>query len=378
VAYKGVFMDFALNPDHEDLRASVRGFLEANSSEPEVRRLMATTEGYEPAVWTQMASQLGLQGLIIPEQYGGSGYSYAELVVVFEEMGRALLCAPFFATVALATNTILLSDDDHAKGQYMPGIAAGTTVATLALTEDAGRWDAPGIATTATKTDNGWLLNGHKNFVLDGHVANLMVVAARTDDSVSLFAVTEGAAGLTRTPLSVMDQTRKMARLGFDDTPAQLVGAEGQGWPIVAKALDRAAVALAAEQVGGAQKVLEMSVAYSKVRKQFGKPIGSFQAIKHKCTDMLLEIEAARSAVYYAGAAAAEDTDELPMVAALAQAYCTDAFVDAATENIQIHGGIGFTWEHPAHLYFKRAHSSRPLLGDANYHRELVAQRMGI
>jgi alkylation response protein AidB-like acyl-CoA dehydrogenase len=175
-----------------------------------------------------------------------------------------------------------------------------------------------------------------------------------------------------------MDQTRKQARLEFAGTPARLVGADGAGWSVLSKTLDLAAVALAAEQVGGAQKVLDMSVEYAKVRVQFGRPIGSFQAIKHKCADMLLEVESAKSAAYYAGWAAAEDSDELPTVASLAKAYCSDAYFHAAAENIQIHGGIGFTWEHDAHLYFKRAKSSELYLGDPTYHRELLAQRIGL
>jgi alkylation response protein AidB-like acyl-CoA dehydrogenase len=193
-----------------------------------------------------------------------------------------------------------------------------------------------------------------------------------------LFTVAGDAEGLTRTPLATMDQTRKQARLEFGGTPAKLLGTEGEGWPVLSRVLDLAAVALAAEQVGGAQKCLEMSVDYAKVRVQFGRPIGSFQAIKHKCADMLLEVESAKSAAYYAGWAAAELNEELPTVASLAKAYCSDAYFHAAAENIQIHGGIGFTWEHDAHLYFKRAKSSQLLLGDPTYHRELLAQRIGI
>jgi alkylation response protein AidB-like acyl-CoA dehydrogenase len=371
-------VNFAFSEEQEELRKSVRRFLEDKSPESEVRRLMETTEGYDPAVWTQMAQQLGLQGLAIPEEYGGSGFSYVELIVVLEEMGRALLCAPYFSTVALAANTLLAAGDDGAKKEYLPGIASGDTIAALAFTEDSGRWDEAGITMQATKAGDGWTLDGHKMFVIDGHTANLILVAARTDGDVSLFAVDGAAAGLTRTALSTMDQTRKQARLEFSGVPARLVGTQGQGWPTLVKALDRAAVALAAEQVGGAQKVLEMSVEYAKVRVQFGRPIGSFQAIKHKCADMLLEVESAKSAAYYAGWAAAEDNDELPVVASLAKAYCSDAYFHAAAENIQIHGGIGFTWEHPAHLYFKRAKSSELMLGDPTYHREQLAQRIGI
>jgi alkylation response protein AidB-like acyl-CoA dehydrogenase len=205
-----------------------------------------------------------------------------------------------------------------------------------------------------------------------------VLVAARTPAGVSVFAVDKGAAGYTATGLSTMDQTRKQAKLTFESTPARLVGTDGGGWASISKMLDLAAVALAAEQVGGAQKVLEMAVDYAKVRVQFGRPIGSFQAIKHKCADMLLEVESAKSAAYYAGWAAAEDNDELPVVASLAKSYCSEAYFHATAENIQIHGGIGFTWEHPAHLYFKRAKSSELLFGDPTYHRELLAQRIGI
>ncbi len=371
-------MNFAFSDEQEELRTAVRRFLAEKSPESEVRRLMDTTEGYDPAVWSQMADQLGLQSLTIPEEFGGSGFTYVELLVVLEEMGAALLCAPFFSSVALAANALLTSGDDEAKKSYLPGIASGETIATLAITEDNGKWDFSGIELAATKKGDGWELNGHKMFVIDGHVANLIVVAARTAAGVSLFAVPGDAPGLTRTPLPTMDQTRKQARLEFSSTPATLIGADGGAEPGLSKTLDLAAVALAAEQVGGAQHVLDASVEYAKTRIQFGRPIGSFQAIKHKCADMLLEVESAKSAAYYAAWAAAEDSDELPVVASLAKSYCSEAYFHAAAENIQIHGGIGFTWEHPAHLYFKRAKSSELLLGDPSYHRELLAQRIGI
>jgi alkylation response protein AidB-like acyl-CoA dehydrogenase len=371
-------VNFAFSEEQEELRKSVRRFLEDKSSSAEVRRLMETTEGYDTSVWDQMANQLGLQGLAIPEEHGGSGYSYVELVVIFEEMGRALLPAPYFATVALAANALLASGDDAAKKEFLPGIASGETIATLALTESNGRWDEAGVTLEATKGGDGYTLTGEKMFVIDGHTAGLILVAARSGGGVSLFAVDGAASGLTREPLSTMDQTRKQAKLTFANTPARLIGTDGGAWPVLSKTLDLAAVALAAEQVGGAQRVLEMAVQYAKDRVQFGRPIGSFQAIKHKCADMLLEVESAKSAAYYAGWAAAEDNDELPVVASLAKAYCSDAYFHAAAENIQIHGGIGFTWEHDAHLYFKRAKSSELILGDPTYHRELLAQRIGI
>jgi len=371
-------VNFAFTEEQEELRRSVRRFLEDKSPSAEVRRLMETTEGYDPSVWAQMAQQLGLQGLAIPEEYGGSGFTYVELGIVFEEMGRALLCAPYLSSVALAANAILASGDDSAKKEHLPGIASGDTIAALALTEDNGRWDQEGITLTATRSGDGYSLDGHKMFVIDGHTANLVVVVARTGKGITFLAVDGDAPGLTRKPLTTMDQTRKQARLEFSGTPARLIGTEGGASAALGKTLDLAAVALANEQVGGAQKCLETSVEYAKVRVQFGRPIGSFQAIKHKCADMLLEVESAKSAAYYASWAAAEDSDELPVVASLAKAYCSEAYFHAAAENIQIHGGIGFTWEHDAHLYFKRAKSSELLLGDPTYHRELLAQRIGI
>ena len=246
-----------------------------------------------------------------------------------------------------------------------------------------GKWDAAGITLEATESGGKYTLSGEKMFVLDGHTADLIVVVARTagtngTDGISFFTVRGDANGLTRTPLSTMDMTRKQAKLELDNVVAEPLGTPGRGWDAFSKTLDQAAVALANEMMGGAQKVLEMSVEYAKVRVQFGRPIGSFQAIKHKCADMLLEVESGKSAAYYASWAAAEDNEELPVVAALSKAYCSEAYFHATAENIQIHGGIGFTWEHPAHLYFKRAKSSEIYLGDPTYHRELLAQRIGI
>jgi len=371
-------MNFAFSEEQEELRNIVRQFLEAKSSEADVREQMETERGYDPDVWAQMAEQLGLQSLTIPEEFGGQGYGYVELIVVLEEMGRALLCAPYFSSVVLAANTVMQSGDDAAKAAILPGIASGETIATLAFTEPNGRWDESGIEATATNDGGAWKINGTKSYVIDGHTANVIIVAARTAAGVSLFSVDGDAAGLTRTALATMDQTRKQAKLEFANVEGTLIGTDGAGWDVLSTVLDLAAVGLAAEQVGGAQMCLDMAVQYAKDRVQFGRPIGSFQAIKHKCADMLLEVESAKSAAYYAGWCASELNDELPAVASLAKAYCSDAYFHASAENIQIHGGIGFTWEHPAHMYFKRAKSSELLFGDPTYHRELLAQRIGI
>jgi len=371
-------VNFAFSEEQEELRRTVRSFLDQKSPETEVRRLMETDDGYDPAVWKQMGEQLGLQGLHIPEEFGGSGYTYVELCIVLEEMGSHLLCAPYFSSVVLAANTLLESGDDAAKKELLPGIATGETIATLALTEENGRWDEAGVTMTATKSGDGYKLSGTKSFVIDGATADLILVAARTGTGVSLFAVAGDAAGVTKTRLSTMDLTRKQAKLEFNDTPARLIGTEGGGWPVLERVLDLAVIALSNESVGGAQFVLDMAVQYAKDRVQFGRPIGSFQAIKHKCADMLLEVESSKSAAYYGAGMVAEGSDEVPSVASLAKAYVGEAYFHVAAENIQVHGGIGFTWEHPAHLYFKRAKSSELLFGDPTYHRELLAQRIGL
>ena len=376
-------MNFAFSEEQDELRQTVRRFLEDKSPSAEVRRLMETTEGYDEAVWTQMAQELGLQSIHIPEAYGGQGFTFVELAIVLEEMGRVLLCAPYLSTVVLAGNAILNAGTEEQKTELLGGIASGETKAALAFTEPNGKWDAAGITLEAKPDGDGFVLDGTKHFVIDGHVADLVVVVARTpgssgEEGIGFFTVAGDADGLTRTPLATMDQTRKQAKLEFAGVTVTPLGEPGAGWSAFSKTLDQASVALANEMVGGGQLVLEMSVQYAKDRVQFGRPIGSFQAIKHKCADMLLEVESAKSAAYYAAWAAAEDDDELPVVASLAKAYCSDAYFHATAENIQIHGGIGFTWEHDAHLYFKRAKSSEILLGDATYHRELLAQRIGI
>ena len=356
-------VNFAFSDEQEQLRDAVRRFLEAKSPSTEVRRLMDTTDGYDPAVWAQMANELGLQSLHIPEEFGGQGFTFVELAIVLEEMGRVLLCAPYFSTVVLAADAIINAGTDAQKGELLPGIAGGETIAALAFTEPNGKWDASGIEMVAQGSGDSYTLDGTKMFVIDGHLADCIVVAARSEgtsgeEGISLFTVAGDAAGLTRTALATMDQTRKQAKLEFSGVAAAPLGTPGEGWAALSKTLDQAAACLANEMVGGAQQVLDMAVEYAKVRVQFGRPIGSFQAIKHKCADMLLEVESGKSAAYYAAWAAAEDNEELPVVASLAKAYVSDAYFHSAAENIQIHGGIGFTWEHDAHLYFKRARAN--------------------
>jgi alkylation response protein AidB-like acyl-CoA dehydrogenase len=369
-------VDFSFNGDQEQLRSSVRRFLEHHAGEADVRRLMDTEEGHDPAVWSRMANELGLQGLVIPEEHGGSGASWVELGIVLEEMGRSLLCAPFLSTVVLAATAVLESGDPEAAKAMLPGIADGSTIATLGLLEPGGRWEEPGNETTATAGADGYVLNGTKTYVLDGAIADVVIVPALAPGGVTLFAVRGDAPGLTSTPMKPLDLTRKLAQLELVDVPAQLLGAEGQGGEILRRTLDLAAVGVAAEQVGVAQAALDMAVSYAKERIQFGQPIGSFQAIKHMCADVLLEVESARSAAYYALRAASERNGELPAAASLAKAFCSDASLLATHQNIQIHGGIGYTWELAAHLYYKRASSMALYLGDAVHHRERLFQQL--
>ena len=362
-----------------ELRASVREFLEAKSPEEAVRKLMDSEPRFDPAVWAQAADQLRLPGLAIPEEYGGDGFGLVELGVVLEEMGRALFCAPFFATVVLAAQGLLASGDKEACARFLPGIASGRTTATLAVAEEHGSWDPAMVSARAVPDgDGGWTLGGRKCFVVDGTTADLILVVARTVAGPTLFAVQRDASGLSAEPMETLDATRAMARLTLDAVPATLVGAQGAGGRIMAKVLDIASVGLAAEQTGGARRCLEASADYARVRHQFGRPIGSFQAIKHKCADMLVQVELAEAASREAARLADENSPDFPVAAAVAHACCSRAYMLAAMENIQVHGGIGFTWEHPAHLYFRRAKSSQLLFGGPAVYHERLLERLGI
>jgi alkylation response protein AidB-like acyl-CoA dehydrogenase len=374
-------VNFAFSPEQEEFRLSLRRFLADKSPAAEVRRLMETDDGYDPQVWKQLADQLGLQGLAIPEEFGGAGATPVELGIAFEEMGRALLCAPFFSTVGLAAQALLTVGDDQAKREYLPRIADGSLLATVAVTEPDGRWDLAAVRTSAVPDSAApgaapaFRLDGTKMFAVDGHIAQVLLVVARTDDGLGLFAVDASDAGVVRTLLPTLDMTRKLARVELSGVPARLVSGPGDATEALSRALDLALVALTAEQVGGAQRCLDMAVDYAKIRMQFGRPIGSFQAIKHKCAEMLIEVESAKSAAYHA---AGSSPGELGVAAAIAKAYCSEAYFQVAAETIQVHGGIGFTWEHDAHLYFRRAKSSQLLLGDEHYHRERFAALTGI
>ncbi len=376
-------IQFAFTDEQEQFRSAIRRFLNDKSPTTEVRRLMATAEGYDPAVWRQLSEDLALPGIHIPEQYGGAGFGMVELCIVTEEFGRALLCAPYFSTAVLAANAILNSCTEAQKAALLPDIAMGTRRAALAITEPDGNWDPAGIEVVATRDADGYLLDGVKSYVVDGHTADLLIVAARTPETISLeglalFTLDAHASGVERRLLEAMDPTRKIARIEFRRAHAKLLGnLDGGAKPIV-RTLDQAAIALANEMVGGAQALFDAAVNYAQLRVQFGRTIGSFQAIKHRLADMLLDVELAKSAAYYAAQAAAADDPEWPALASLAKAAASETYLQTAIQCIQIHGGIGFTWDNDTHLWFKRAKSSEVFLGQPVYHRELLMQRWGV
>jgi alkylation response protein AidB-like acyl-CoA dehydrogenase len=369
---------FAQSAEHAEFRAVIRAFLAAKSPESAVRSLMATQSGFDAGVWRQMAGQLGLPGILIPEEHGGQGLTAVELSIVMEEMGRVVFCGPFLSTAVLAVSALLATGDQKAMAALLPGIAAGQTVATLAYAEDAGLDGAAAAPLTAESGPDGYLVTGTRRFVLDGAAADVILLIAQTTDGPGLIAVSGSASGLARTPLRSMDQTRKLADLELREVPGQLIGEPGAGRDALSAALAAGRVALAAEQVGGALAALESAVEYAKTRVQFGVPIGSFQAIKHRCADALVDVESARSVAQQAGWAAAHDPDDLELTAVFAAAYCAEVCTRVATTNIQVHGGIGFTWEHSAHLYLKRAKGSEQLFGSPRSNRRSLADQLGL
>ncbi len=365
-------MQFSFTSEQEEFRSILRRFFEDKSPATAVRRLMATETGWDRAAWQALNQQLGLTAIHIPEAYGGQGFSFVELGIVLEEMGRALVCAPYFASTVLAATAIVNAGTESQKRELLPTIADGSCIATLAFTEPNGRWDATGVETTAVSEGGRFRLNGVKSFVLDGHSADLIVVLARGAAGLSFFTVPGDAPGLTRRALKVMDPTRKQARLEFTSVEAALLGEEGGAEAPFTKTMIQAAACLANEMVGGAERLRESALDYANLRVQFGRSIASFQSMKHKQADMLVDVELAKSAAYAAASAAAEDDPDLSAIASLAKAAASEAYMQTAINTIQTLGGIGFTWDNDTHLWFKRAKSSEVFLGDPAWHRELM------
>src|SRR5579875_3060569 len=376
-------IQYAFTEEQEQFRAALRRFLDDKSPPSEVRRLMETEPGYDPAVWRQMSQELALPAIHLPHQYGGSGFGMVELGIVMEELGRSLLCAPYFSTAVLAANAILNAGTETQKAALLPDLASGARLATLAIAEPDGDWNPAAIATVAAPAGDGYRLDGVKSYVVDGHIADLLIVAARAPktsglEGLALFTLAADASGVKRRQLAAMDPTRKIAQIEFSGAQASLLGNFNDGAKAIERTLDQAVIALANEMAGGAQTMLDSAVHYAKMRVQFGRTIGSFQAIKHKLADLLLEVELAKSAAYHAAQAAAANDPEWPALASLAKAATSETYMHAAAEYIQIHGGIGFTWDNDTHLWFKRAKSSEVFLGQPSYHRELLMQRWGV
>jgi alkylation response protein AidB-like acyl-CoA dehydrogenase len=378
-------MDFSFTQEQELIRETASAFLSEISTSQAVREAMQTEQGYDDQTWQRICEEMYWQALHIPEEYGGLGLGYVELVSILEQMGRNLLCSPFFSTACLATNALLIAGTEAQKSAYLSQICAGLT-ATLAFNSLEGSSAASQLAVIASACDEGYLLNGSSRYVIDGHSSSLLVVAARDASAggVSLFVIDADVEGLNKRALPTLDQTRKQAELVFENVkvPASsLMLAGALGAQALDKILSLASIAVAAEQMGGAQRVLDLAVEYTKEREQFKRPIASFQAIKHKAADMMVRAESAKSAVYYAACIADEflssgHADELVEAASIAKSYCSEAFVQNAGEAIQMHGGVGFTWEYDVHLFFKRAKATEHFLGDASYHRERLAKQL--
>jgi alkylation response protein AidB-like acyl-CoA dehydrogenase len=369
-------ISFAPTEEMGLIRSTARQFLEDRVGLRVVRDLMMSEDGFDPTLWKEIAD-LGWTGLIIPEEHGGAGYGLLEMSVILEEMGRLVTPGPFFASSVLATTAITTLGTDAQKADLLPALAAGERIMTIAVFEGPRDWALARTATRAHRNGSGWVLDGIKTHVIDGHIADVVLVAASTDDGPGMFVVP--ASDVVTTQVSVLDPTRRQATVSLQGVEVEedaLLGG-GPSEDGLRKVLAIGSLALAAEQVGGAQRCLDMAVGYAKTRHQFGRPIGSYQAVKHRCAEMLMRIEHARSTAMHA-VRVVDDPDELAVAGPLAASTASEAYVWSAGENIQIHGGIGFTWEHDAHLYLKRAKSSALLLGDPRYHRDLLGRAIGI
>jgi alkylation response protein AidB-like acyl-CoA dehydrogenase len=374
-------MDFGFSEQQDLLRASARQFLERECPPDLMRRSSDDPQGYSAALWEKMAA-LGWMGLVLPERYGGSGLSFVDLTILMEEMGRVLLPAPFFSSIALGALTLLETGSDEQRQQMLPRLARGEAKVSVALLEADGRYDPRGISMRASIGGNRATLNGTKLFVADAQVADYVICVARTrrgrtpESGLSLFMLDMTSPGIVCTPLISMDQTRRFCELSFTRVSVSLeamLGGRDTAWPLLQRALDKATVALCAEMVGGAEKAMEMCVEYGKTRVQFGRQIGGFQAVKHKIADMKVLVENAKSVVYYAAWALDHGAPEASRAASMAKAYCSEMYPRVTADGVQVHGGIGFTWDHNLHLYFKRAKGSEVLLGNATWHRERTA-----
>jgi len=377
-------MNFGFTEEQEMIRKSARDFVKGQSSLERIRGLADDERGYSPDLWKQMLDS-GWAGTTFPEQYGGLGLGFVDLLCIQEELGKGLIPEPLITSAILAGSAILFACDENLKNEYLPKIIGGELTFTAGAYELAGRFNAAHVETTAKALDGGYVLNGTKSFVEDAGAADKIIVSARTSggaedqNGITLFMVDKNAPGLKLTPIKTMDRRRRFM-LGLKDVKVaadQVVGRVDHGFEAIDKAIDRAALALCAEMLGGMEAALNMSVAYSKERVQFGKPIGSFQAMKHKAANMFVAMETARSATYYATMAVDENMPDLRAAISCAKALCSDAYMQIGKDAIQIHGGIGFTHECDVQLYYKRAVVANVTYGDPTWHRDRYATEKG-
>lgn len=369
-----VDISYAPTEEMSLVRSMAREYLEDRYSMPRIRELMMSETGFERTAWSELAG-MGWTGLAIPEEFGGAGYGFLELSILLEEMGRCVMPGPFFASAVLGTSAVLALGTPEQQAELLPQLASGESIATLAVHESRRDWGLSQIATRGSRRGDSWVISGIKRHVLDGHLADKLLVVAKADEGLGVFVVDASASGVEVSVTPVLDPTRRQSEVRLNEAPAEalLLGGPGD----IDRVLAYGSAGLAAEQAGGAQRCLEMAVEYSRTRHQFGRPIGSFQAVKHRCAEMLMKVEHAKSTAYHA-ARVTHDPDELAIAAPLAASICSEAYLWAAGENLQIHGGIGFTWEHDAHIYLKRAKSSSLILGDIGYHRRRLADALGL
>jgi alkylation response protein AidB-like acyl-CoA dehydrogenase len=370
-------MDFDLSKAQKLLQQSARDFFARECKPERVRELMATDTAFDDGLWRAMADQ-GWMGLVIPEEHGGLGLSLVDLIAVSEEMGRACLPGPFLSTLWAAA-LIDRAGSEGQRKQYLEPIAAGDLKATVALLEADADWNPQAVQMRAEKDGRDYRLSGRKEFVTDAEVADVILCVGRSDDGLALLPVERGAQGLKITTTPGVDATRKLYSVEFEDVVAPEANAlafNPRTQEAVEAATSVAIVALCAEMLGGMQWTLENTVEYAKTRQQFGKPIGIYQAVQHQCADMFLMTEGARSATYYAAWAVSENDPSAKLAVSVAKAYCSDAAREVGNRGAQVHGGIGFTWEHNLQLYYKRAKASEIMFGDANYHREEIARKV--
>ena len=379
-------MEFSFTEEQGLLRESAKAFLAENSNSIKVREAMESSLIYNQEVWKKMSEEMGWLALLIPEEYDGLGLTWVELIILLEQMGYFLLCSPFHSTVCLGVTSLIEAGNEKQKKNFLPKIANGSMQITLACLEPNGDWTSTGITSTYKKSNNDFIITGVKKYVPFGHSADKIIVIAREEGSsgnegITLFLIDSGAENLDVRKLNTMDQTRPQSLINLDKvriSKDSILGEIGGGWTILEKIRTYGALGVSAEQVGGAQRCLDMTCNFVLEREQFGRQIGSFQSVKHRLADMMVLVESARSAAYYASCITGSNLKELEETVSIAKSYCSEAFFKCAADAIQLHGGVGFTWEYDTHLFFKRAKSSEIYFGDPSFHKNKISNILGL